>query len=166
MKIFLSGPLFTAAEREFNRQLEALLKKAGHATWLPQNKKAKERAAIPVFVNIIEGIQAADVVVANMDGADPDSGTSWECGYAYASGMPIIVFRTDFRKQRNTKLGPYNLMMWASATERLDGPFSNVEELAEKLQPLLDKAALRRKQTAHQARLVSISAGNVRTQKL
>ena len=153
MKIFLSGPLFTAAEREFNRQLETLLKKAGHDVWLPQDKDAKPRAAVPIFVKILKGLQAADVIVANMDGPDPDSGTSWECGYSYASGIPVIAFRTDSRKQRNTKLGPYNLMMWTSATERLDGPFSNVKEVAESVQPLLNKATLKRKQALQRAKL-------------
>ena len=37
-----------------------------------------------------------DIVVANMDGSDPDSGTSWECGYAYRK-KPVILFRADFR---------------------------------------------------------------------
>jgi nucleoside 2-deoxyribosyltransferase len=33
--------------------------------------------------------------VAIMDGADPDSGTSWEVGYAYASGKTIVLVRTE-----------------------------------------------------------------------
>ncbi len=32
-----------------------------------------------------------------IDGADPDSGTSWEMGYAYAKGKPVVGLRTDFR---------------------------------------------------------------------
>ena len=33
-------------------------------------------------------IDWADMVVACMDGPDPDSGTAWECGYAHVEGKP------------------------------------------------------------------------------
>jgi nucleoside 2-deoxyribosyltransferase len=36
-------------------------------------------------------------MVAVIEGADADSGTSWEMGYAYARGIPVISIRTDFR---------------------------------------------------------------------
>ena len=49
-----------------------------------------------IFNKDVEGIDWAEVVVANMDGPDPDSGTCWECGYAYRK-KPVILFRTDFR---------------------------------------------------------------------
>lgn len=42
-------------------------------------------------------IDRADVVVANLDGADPDSGTAAEIGYAHGTGTPIIGYRTDRR---------------------------------------------------------------------
>ena len=56
-------------------------------------------------------------------------GTSWECGYACACGVPTILFRTDTRARLDVALGPYNLMMWASATVRFDGPFGSIDEL-------------------------------------
>ena len=40
---------------------------------------------------------SADALVAILDGADADSGTSFECGLAYALGIPIVAVRTDFR---------------------------------------------------------------------
>jgi nucleoside 2-deoxyribosyltransferase len=43
------------------------------------------------------GIAASDVVIANLDGSDSDSGTSFECGYAFAIGKPVLGIRTDFR---------------------------------------------------------------------
>ena len=46
----------------------------------------------------MEGLDWSEAVVAVMDGSDPDSGTAWERGYAYARGKPIITFRSDFRK--------------------------------------------------------------------
>jgi nucleoside 2-deoxyribosyltransferase len=53
-----------------------------------------------IFKGDVRGIDWADVVAANMDRADPDSGTCWECGHAYR----IVIFWTDFRvgyEQRN-----------------------------------------------------------------
>ena len=34
-------------------------------------------------------IDACDVVVALLDGAQVDDGTAWEIGYAYAKGKPV-----------------------------------------------------------------------------
>lgn len=42
-------------------------------------------------------IEAADGVVAILDGVDVDSGTAAEVGYAYALGKRIYGLRTDFR---------------------------------------------------------------------
>ena len=55
-----------------------------------------------------------------MDGPDPDSGTAWECGYAYGK-KPVILVRTDIRT-RDDRSGPYNAMLTGSATDRVDLP--------------------------------------------
>ena len=59
-------------------------------------------------------------VVAVMDGADPDSGTAWEVGYAYGTKKPIMLIRTDLRRTGSS--GDYNAMLTQSATVRLDLP--------------------------------------------
>jgi nucleoside 2-deoxyribosyltransferase len=63
-----------------------------------------------------------------MDGADPDSGTCWEVGYAYGSRKPIVLVRTDFRDMAG-KAGTYNPMMAQSATVRLDLPAASTTEV-------------------------------------
>jgi nucleoside 2-deoxyribosyltransferase len=79
-----------------------------------------------------------DVVVANMDGADPDSGTCWESGYARRK-KSIIVFRTDFRvgyeirgdahpAEQHDRV-PYSLVLTESADVQLDLPFKSVEDV-------------------------------------
>jgi len=100
-----------------------------------------------IFAKDVEGIDWADVVVANMDGPDPDSGTSWECGYAYRK-KPVILFRTDFRT--GYKLGgdrlqieaqngaPYNLMLTEAASQRLDIPFASLENIADSIDQALE----------------------------
>jgi nucleoside 2-deoxyribosyltransferase len=136
MKIYLAGPLFTAAELAFNAALAGLLRAAGHEIWLPQESEQRAMTPAQIFAKDVEGIDWAEIVVANMDGPDPDSGTAWECGYAYGK-KPVVLFRTDFRtscKQRDPDGGgeaaPYNLMLTASATRRLDLPYAAVDAVA------------------------------------
>jgi len=119
MKIYLAGPLFSVAERAFNELLADRLRTAGHKVWLPQESEQRPMSARQIFEKDVEGVDWAEVVVANMDGPDPDSGTSWECGYAYRK-KPVIVFRTDFRVGDQPGLAPFNLMLAESATCFLD----------------------------------------------
>src|SRR6266481_4197573 len=124
MRIYLAGPLFSAAERDFNARLAELLRETKHEVWLPQESEQASMSPKQIFDEDVRGIDWAEVVVANMDGADPDSGTCWECGYAYRKKR-IVVFRTDFRvgyeirddlhsaKERDK--APYNLMLTESA---------------------------------------------------
>lgn len=132
MKLYLAGPLFTSAERAFNSQLSALLEAAGYEVWLPQDHEPRDLSAAAIFEKDLEGIQWSDIVIANMDGPDPDSGTCWECGYAYKK-KPVIVYRTDFRAADDPAIGPYNLMLTQSADIRLEMPFKSLEEVAEAL---------------------------------
>jgi nucleoside 2-deoxyribosyltransferase len=146
MKIYLAGPLFSAAERNFNNELTRLLRNKAHEVWLPQEFEQRTMTANQIFVQDVEGIDWADVVVANMDGPDPDSGTSWECGYAYRK-KPVILFRTDFRAgyklggdqlQIEEKNGaPYNLMRTESASKRLDLPFADLDSIADSIDRIL-----------------------------
>jgi nucleoside 2-deoxyribosyltransferase len=136
MRIYLAGPLFTAAERAFNRRLRDLLEKYGHEVWLPQEHEPRSQAARDIFLTDIEGLESSDVVVANMDGPDPDSGTCWECGYAYKK-KPIVVYRTDFRASGDTDTTAYNLMLTESADVRLDLPLASEEAVAAKIHEAL-----------------------------
>jgi len=148
MKIYLAGPLFSTAERDFNARLTALLRAAGHEVFLPQESEQGRMTPRQIFESDVAGIDWAEVVVANMDGADPDSGTCWECGYAYRK-KPVIVFRTDFRVGREARPesreagdddaspAPYNLMLTESADRRLDLPFETVETVAKTLDQAL-----------------------------
>ena len=134
MKIYLAGPLFSTAEQEFNSRLKQHLIEYGHGVWLPQDEfdeQTGEKAATEIFSKDVEGIDWADVVVANMDGPDPDSGTCWECGYAYRK-KPVVIFRTDFRIEGG--IAPYNLMLTESATKIITvQPFSSSDAVAQQI---------------------------------
>ena len=90
MKIYFAGPLFTTAEQEFNRALGRALADSGHEVWLPQEHAPREKTARAIFDKDLEGLKWAEVVVANLEGPDPDSGACWECGYAFMNtGRPL-----------------------------------------------------------------------------
>ena len=125
MKLYFAGPLFSAAERAWNTEIVAELRAAGHEVFLPQEKEPGLDAA-GIFATDVEGIDGAAAVVAIMDGPDPDSGTAWECGYAYGK-KPIILVRTDIRAEAGPST--YNAMLTESATERLDLPGATKPDL-------------------------------------
>ena len=145
MKIYLAGPLFSAAERDFNARLAAILRGKGHEVWLPQESEQEQMTPKQIFDKDVEGVDWAEAVVANMDGPDPDSGTCWECGYAYKQKY-VVVFRTDFRLAYETRGDeptnaaaqvPYNLMLTESADIRLDLFRKGVDDVAEQIDAAL-----------------------------
>lgn len=105
MKIYFAGPLFTQSERVWNR---ALADRIGELDtdldiFLPQQVTIDGKFNDPakyghLFRKLKKAIDDSDAMVAVLDGADSDSGTCWEVGYAFGKGVPIIGVRTDFRK--------------------------------------------------------------------
>ena len=120
MKLYFAGPLFSGAERAWNADVAQGLRDAGHEVFLPQEQEPGRDAA-GIFSTDVAGIDWADALVAIMDGGDPDSGTAWECGYAYGK-KPIVLVRTDIRKTGSG--APYNAMLAEAATTRLDLPMA------------------------------------------
>ena len=70
----------------------------GGTRGLPAPRAGTGKDAPGIFRTDVAGIDWADALVAIMDGPDPDSGTAWECGYAFGK-KPILLVRTDFRAQ-------------------------------------------------------------------
>jgi nucleoside 2-deoxyribosyltransferase/predicted secreted protein len=101
-RLYLAAPLFSAAERHYNCHLAELLRNNFFDVYLPQDtgddSHTRDRSAHQVlFEQHLAALAATDLVVAVIDGADADSGTAWEIGYAYAKGIPVVAIRTDFR---------------------------------------------------------------------
>lgn len=129
MKIYMAGPLFTTAERDFNAALAKLLRGYGHEVFLPQELEQVDTTASIIFQTEADRVTNwAEAVVANMDGPDPDSGTCWECGAAYRR-VPVVAFRTDFREV-NDGFPPYNLMIKESSAASLDCRWKSVDQIA------------------------------------
>ena len=153
-KIYLAGPLFSLAEQNFNAELARFLESEGFEVFLPQEHEPRRKAAKSIFDMDVAGLDWADMVVACMDGPDPDSGTAWECGYAYAKGKPIVCYRTDFRISGDTKGAPYNLMLTESAVARVELPFRTKTSKFHKLLLAEIRKVLRapRRQSARKAK--------------
>lgn len=130
MRIYLAGPLFTTPERDWNVGLGSRLRAGGHEVFVPQENPSSERTGRAIFLKDLEGLDWAEGVVAIMDGADPDSGTCWECGYAYAREKPVILFRSDFRGSGDADDIPYNAMLIGAATAHIERPQATLDEAA------------------------------------
>ena len=106
--IYIAGPLFNTPERWYLERVAEALEAAGYRTFLPQRdagivqvgSSAEERRR--VFQSDLDAMQACDLCVALLSGADHDSGTSAELGYLYARGTPCIGLTDDKRAHLNT----------------------------------------------------------------
>jgi nucleoside 2-deoxyribosyltransferase/predicted secreted protein len=101
-RVYLAGPLFTEAEQIYNLVLYDLLRRHFFDVYLPQEvgdtSHTRCRAEHQeIFERHIRALYDSDIVAAVVDGADADSGTSWEMGFAYALGKRVVAVRTDFR---------------------------------------------------------------------
>jgi len=118
-RIYLAAPLFTQAERDFNRKLFDILTSHHYQVYLPQEAgddscSRGHEAHREIYRKHLGALHSVDVVVAVVDGADADSGTAWEMGYAFGIGKPVIALRTDFRMAGRCE--HVNLMLEQSAT--------------------------------------------------
>lgn len=133
--IYLAGPLFSRAERDFNLYLRDRLVEIGFSVFLPQedgddtiSSRLEDRMK-NIFINDVKGIDEADIVLAVLDGgSDVDSGTAWEMGYAYAKGIPVLGLKTDFRTFGDE--GIVNLMMEMSM-DRLERDVEDILKVLE-----------------------------------
>ena len=117
-RVYLAAPLFSEAERDYNERIAGLLRNIFFDVYLPQDvgDDTSSRTLTQhdlIYTKNVESLSSADIVVAIIDGADADSGTAWEMGYAKALGKMVIALRTDFRN-----IGQYervNLMLEQSS---------------------------------------------------
>ena len=137
MKIYFAGPLFTAAERDWNAAFAAALRGAGHEVFLPQEQEPGKDAP-GIFATDVGGIDWADGLLGIMDGADPDSGTCWEVGYAYGK-KPIVLVRTDMRRNEGSGGSGYNPMLTEAATIRIDAVAAPMDGIVSEVLSALER---------------------------
>lgn len=119
--IYLAAPLFSQVQRRWNRALARAVERAvpGTKVFLPQDIKVggrfnDRRHFGSIFKSLTVELDRAEVVLAVLDGADADSGTCFEMGYAYAKGIPLVGVRTDFRQSQERGV---NLMCSRACSE-------------------------------------------------
>jgi nucleoside 2-deoxyribosyltransferase len=132
IKIYFAAPLFTQAERIWNQALVNTIVEQDPKIeiFLPQTESGKAyingRLDFAKVQQIcLNGIDACDVLVAILDGPDSDSGTCFECGYAFSKGKKLIGIRTDLRAGEDQGL---NAMLNQSCTEVIRYSASNDRE--------------------------------------
>jgi nucleoside 2-deoxyribosyltransferase len=102
-RVYFAAPLFSESERAYNLSIAQILRNNFFDVFLPQevgddsHTRNKEEQSW-IFSENLKALEKADIIVANIDGADADSGTAWEMGYAYAQKKQVIALRTDFRR--------------------------------------------------------------------
>lgn len=129
-KIYLAGPFFSPEQIERLDKVAALLAQnptvETESIFRPNQHSYSEAEfgsfewQTATFGFDIRQIDQADLVVAVLDYQtesgqfEPDSGTMWECGYAFAHNKPVFLarYKDDL---------PINLMLSGSATAVFNG---------------------------------------------
>lgn len=131
MRVYIAGPLgFSELARPGQQRLCELVSTLGHEPVDPfaltDAKEIERIASLPTLesqrdawreLNMKIGatnrsaIDACDLVLAVLDGADVDSGTAAEIGYAFAIGKRILGYRGDFRLSADNSGGIVNLQV-------------------------------------------------------
>ena len=112
--IYWAGALFNHKELLGNQILANSVKNLSNGRYdvrLPQEFQTEPSAkAIDIRNADLAKLTHCDMVVANFDGAELDSGTVVEFCIAKALDMPTVLLRTDFRNAGDSDGIPWNLM--------------------------------------------------------
>jgi nucleoside 2-deoxyribosyltransferase len=94
MKLYLAGPdVFRVDALAWAAEARAQCERFGHQAIIPLDGEAPDAAGI--YAANIAMIDAADAVLANLApfrGAESDSGTCFEVGFAIARGKPVVGY--------------------------------------------------------------------------
>ncbi len=143
VNLYIAGPLFSLAERDFNSGLKKKLSPYFNI-YLPQEDGGlmvdmikdgipSDKAAKKVFVVDINALDKSDIFLIVLDGRTIDEGASFELGYCFAKGKPCIGFKTNPRQLLPTGINPMinlslmcifesisNLIKWAKSYKMYD----------------------------------------------
>lgn len=117
-KVYFAGGLFDHKELTGNMLLAEKIERLSAGRYqvlLPQDFESAQTDATSVRNNDYKLLLTCDLIVANFDGVELDSGTVAEFCCAKMLDMPAVLFRTDFRNgvERPGAIVPWNLMISA-----------------------------------------------------
>ncbi len=94
MRLYLAGPdVFRPDAQQWAESVRVLCRSHGHDALIPLD--AMDATAADIYRSNLALISEADAVLANLNpfrGAEPDSGTCVEVGYALALGKQVIGY--------------------------------------------------------------------------
>ncbi|CAK0782076.1 Nucleoside 2-deoxyribosyltransferase [Gammaproteobacteria bacterium] len=147
--VYLAGPLFSEAERNWHMDtkrmlLEAAAKKDIAMTIIwpyelitqEEIESLANEARDEIFRRCKEGLDKARIVVALLDGVQVDDGTAWEIGYFYGvrkTNHKIIGIRTDFRNAGESAGAIVNAMIEISCDKIVHSRAELLAEICELL---------------------------------
>lgn len=146
-RVYFAGPLFNAAERDFNAKVASVLEENGYSVFLPQRdgilaatlaELSDEEKVRTVFAKDTSELFNSDVLVMIVDGRTPDEGACVELGLARASGKKCYGLKTDARALENGL--SINPMIAGCFTDLLTA--DDTEALLQKLRHFLSNNAL------------------------
>lgn len=107
--VYVAGPLYTPGQRIYLERLADGFESGGYDVFLPHRDagfpESDEDRSREIFELDVERIEAADVIVAVLNGFDVDAGTAFELGYAYAVGTPSVGIYDDSRISDDVERG-------------------------------------------------------------
>lgn len=118
LKIYFAGDLFDSKDLGGNLMLALAIEKVSNGRYqvmLPQDGECEvvNRTSQSIRDADFKLLYNCDLLVANFDGTDLDSGTVVEFCFAKMVDMPALLLRTDFRDGGDNTLPdgePWNLM--------------------------------------------------------
>lgn len=128
LKVYLAGPFFNEEQIERIEFIEEAVKdfnafsprKASLIT-----KNSTEQDMVDTFKGNVDNIDMADFVLAIYDGKD--TGTMFECGYAYAKNIPVMYF-SETRNTPNLMLAMSTKLPWILSREELLKTLDEIKE--------------------------------------
>ncbi len=115
IRIYWGGDLFDHKDLTGNLLLADAVKKVSAGRYLPvlpQESEEDNERALNIRDCDYDLLLSCDVMLANFDGPDLDSGTVAEFLFARMLDYPAVLLRTDFRKSGESAASPdpWNLM--------------------------------------------------------
>ena len=95
--IYIAGPFFNPDELYIIQEIEKILSDRDIMYFSPrlhddpEHKPQTTEWSRTIFEMDKDAIDASDIVLVVYHGNYSDTGTAWECGYAYAKGKPVVV---------------------------------------------------------------------------
>ncbi len=141
-RVYLAGPLFGIADRHHNLLLAGELEKLGYVVVLPQKEALRffdgHRFDLKkISEDCRRQSMKSDVIIANIDGPEADSGTAVEVGIGLSTALSsrqnkpaVICVRTDFRTDRQQEIGINGMLELADKLIYMPAFVGTLEEVA------------------------------------